>query len=73
MSQEIKFKIEGINHVFSCTQKQYENVEKKYAAENPGSNAGSVVFDDSENSAAADFINSLGAAGLNTEIHFGDE
>ena len=73
VSQEIKFKIEGINHVFSCTQKQYENVEKKYAAENPGSNAGSVVFDDSENSAAADFINSLGAAGLNTEIHFGDE
>ena len=72
VSQEIKYRIPGINHVFSCTQKQYENVEKKYAADNPGSEVNPIVFDDSSSDPASDFINSLGAAGLNTEIHFGD-
>ena len=72
VSQEIKFRIPGINHVFSCTQKQYENVERKYAADNPGVEANPIVFDDTPSDPASDFINSLGAAGLNTEIHFGD-
>ena len=72
VSQEIKFRIPGIDHVFSCTQKQYENVEKKYAVDNPGAQANAVVFDDAASDPASDFINSLGAAGLNTEIHFGD-
>ena len=72
VSQEIKFRIPGIDHVFSCTQKQYENVEKKFAVDNPGAQANAVVFDDAASDPASDFINSLGAAGLNTEIHFGD-
>lgn len=73
VSQEIKFRIEGVHHVFTCTQKQYENVEKKYAFDNPGAQDESVIFDDRSNESASDFINRLTEAGLNTEIHFGDD
>ena len=73
VSQQIKYRISGIDHVFSCTQKQFDNVEKKYAVDHPDQEVNSIVFDDSGSDIASDFINSLGAAGLNTEIHFGDE
>ena len=48
-------------------------MQKKFASENPGQEVQGVVFADDSNDRAADFINSLGEAGLNTEIHFGDD
>ncbi len=75
VSSMIKQRIPGAKQVFSCTQRQYDNVENKFMAEHPGQEVPSVVFSDEapEADPAADFINSLGEAGINTEIHFGDE
>jgi hypothetical protein len=73
VSSQLKHRLPGISQVYSCTQRQYDNVQKKFASENPGQEVQAVVFADDSNDRAADFINSLGEAGLNTEIHFGDD
>ncbi|MBR5386509.1 MAG: DNA polymerase III subunit gamma/tau [Clostridiales bacterium] len=73
VSSQLKHRLPGISQVYSCTQRQYDNVQKKFASENPGQEVQGVVFADDSNDRAADFINSLGEAGLNTEIHFGDD
>ncbi|MBR1796460.1 MAG: DNA polymerase III subunit gamma/tau [Clostridiales bacterium] len=77
VSALIKHKIPGVVHVFACTGKQYENALRKYDAQHqpakPQPQASSVAFDDGEPDPAADFIRGLGEAGINTEIHFGDE
>ena len=77
VSSQIKTMFHEVTHVFSCTGRQYENVERKYISEHPGEEVPRTVLGDdapaSEPVDASDFINSLGAMGLNTEIHFGDE
>lgn len=60
---EIKYRIEGIARVFICTPAQYANVERKKMQEQQNS----------VNTAADDFMRGLGASGINTEIHFGDD
>ena len=60
---EIKRDVEGIERVFICTNKQYQNMENKFMQEKGGAQ---------EDKAEA-FIRGLGAAGINTEIHFGDD
>lgn len=73
VSSMIKQRIKGVNQVFSCTQRQYDNVENKFRSEHPEQEVPSLIFSDEASGTAEDFINSLGEAGLNTEIHFGDE
>ena len=73
VSTLIKTRFPEIKRVYSCTGVQFENVIKMFMKQNPGVPAPVIVVEDDESDPAADFINSLGQAGLNTEIHFGDE
>ncbi len=85
VSSLVKHKVNGIRQVFSCTQRQFVNVQNKYYSEHPQfpepqpapqkPSDGGAPFDKDP---AADFIRGLAQAGYNTEIHdteihFGDE
>ena len=69
----IKGRIPGIVHVFSCTPRQFANMQKKYAEEQKKKETPVIDFAGGASDPAADFIKGLGEAGLNTEIHFGDQ
>lgn len=73
VSALIKSLFEDVNRVYSCTKVQFNNVVKLYQNQHPGEPVPVIECDDDGFDQAADFINSLGQAGLNTEIHFGDE
>lgn len=73
VSSYIKSRYANINRVYSCTAVQFNNVIKLYQKQHPGEPVPVTECDDTASDPAADFINSLGQAGLNTEIHFGDE
>ena len=73
VSSYIKSRYANINRVYSCTAVQFNNVIKLYQRQHPGEPVPVIECDDAASDPAADFINSLGQAGLNTEIHFGDE
>ena len=73
VSSYIKSRYANINRVYSCTAVQFNNVIKLYQRQHPGEPVPVTECDDAASDPAADFINSLGQAGLNTEIHFGDE
>lgn len=72
VSSMIKGNIPGIVHVFACTMRQYENMCKKVAAAKQPPRP-QVDFGGQTSDPAVDFINDLGRAGVNTEIHFGDD
>lgn len=67
----VKGRIPGIIHVFSCTPRQYANMQRKFEAEQKQKET--PVIDFAGGDPAADFIKGLGEAGMNTEIHFGDQ
>lgn len=73
VSALIKSRFDDVNRVYSCTKVQFNNVVKLYQNQHPGEPVPVIECDDDGSDQAADFINSLGQAGLNTEIHFGDE
>lgn len=73
VSSCIKSRYANINRVYSCTAVQFNNVIKLYQKQHPGEPVPVTECDDAASDPAADFINSLGQAGINTEIHFGDE
>ena len=73
VSSYIKSRYANVNRVYSCTAVQFNNVIKLYQKQHPGEPVPITECDDAASDPAADFINSLGQAGLNTEIHFGDE
>ena len=73
VSTFIKSGFTDINRVYSCTKVQFNNVVLLYKKQHPGEPVNITECDEAASDPAADFINSLGQAGLNTEIHFGDE
>ncbi len=73
VSTQIKTQFTGVKNVFGCTARQFANAKNKYFSEHPGEDVVLIEVEDDSNDAAADFINSLGQAGINTEIHFGDD
>ena len=73
VSTQIKNRFDAVNRVYSCTKVQFMNVVKLYQQQHPGEPVPIVQIDDDSADPAEDFINSLGQAGINTEIHFGDE
>lgn len=73
VSSLIKSRFGNIGNVFACTNRQYVNAQRLYTESHQGQDLSIIDVDEDSGDAAADFINSLGMAGLNTEIHFGDE
>lgn len=63
VTNELKSRIEGVTKVFICTPAQYRNLQRKKQQEKQAY----------ENTAADEFLKGLGKAGINTEIHFGDD
>ena len=73
VSSLIKSRFGNVGNVFACTNRQYVNAQRLYTESHQGQDLSIIDVDEDTGDAAADFINSLGMAGLNTEIHFGDE